>query len=161
MADRGIQIAYTENLADLNPDNLARYDALILYANIDRIEPAQERALLDYVAGGGGFVPIHCASFCFLNSPKFIALVGGQFERHATGDFTTNVVDPNHPITKGLVPFKTWDETYVHHLHNPAGRTVLQTRQRRQRRRTLDLGSPAGPGTRVLYGLRTRCANLG
>ncbi len=128
MADRGIQFTYTEDLANLNPANLARYDALILYANTERIEPAQEQALLDYVERGGGFVPLHCASYCFLNSPKFIALVGAQFQRHGTGDFSTNVADPDHPITKGLIPFKTWDETYVHHLHNPQGRTVLQTR---------------------------------
>ncbi len=128
MADRGIRIEYTEQLADLNPENLAHYDALLIYANIDRIEPAQEQALLDYVERGGGFVPLHCASFCFLNSPRYIALVGAQFERHGTGEFTTTVVEPEHPITRGLVPFKTWDETYVHRAHNPAGRTVLQTR---------------------------------
>ena len=33
----------------------------------------------DYVESGHGLVPIHCASFCFLNSPKYIALIGGQF----------------------------------------------------------------------------------
>ncbi len=128
MADRGIKIDYTEQVADLNRNKLARYDALVVYANIERIEPEQEAALLDYVNGGGGFVPIHCASFCFLNSPRYIALVGAQFERHGTGDFTTNVADPDHPITRGLEPFETWDETYVHRQHNSEGRTVLQTR---------------------------------
>jgi len=58
MAARGIQIDYTENLADLAANRLAAYAALVIYANIDRIEPAQEQALLDYVAGGGGFVPL-------------------------------------------------------------------------------------------------------
>ena len=33
--------------------------------NIDRIEKDQEQALLDYVAQGGGFVPLHCATYCF------------------------------------------------------------------------------------------------
>jgi putative membrane-bound dehydrogenase-like protein len=128
MAGRGIDITYTENPSELNPETLARYDALIVYANIDAIAPAQEKALLDYVDGGGGFVPIHCASFCFQNSPATIALVGAQFLRHGTGEFDTKVVDPDHPITKGLEPFRTWDETYVHTKHNPTGRRVLQTR---------------------------------
>ena len=129
MQSRGIDITYTENLDDLNPEKLARYDALILYANIDVLPKAQETALLDYVNNGGGFVPLHCASFCFRNSPEFVALVGAQFKRHGTGEFETKTVDAKHPITNGLEPFKTWDETYVHTLHNEKDRHVLQTRQ--------------------------------
>lgn len=126
---RGIDLTYTENVADLNANKLRNYDALLIYANIERIEPDQERALMDYVTGGGGFVPVHCASYCFLNSPAYIALVGAQFRRHGTVEFETRVVDPEHPIMKGFQPFRTWDETYVHHRHNTESRNVLQTRQ--------------------------------
>ena len=80
------------------------------------------------MASGGGFVPLHCASFCFLNSPEYIALVGAQFQKHGTGEFETTVVAPDHPIIKGLEPFRTWDETYVHTKHNTKDRHVLQTR---------------------------------
>ena len=100
----------------------------MIYANIDAISPEQEKALLDYVEEGGGFVPLHCASYCFLNSPKYIALVGAQFQRHGTGEFDTKVVDPSHPIMKGFEPFRTWDETYVHTKHNEKDRHVLQVR---------------------------------
>lgn len=128
LADRGIKVTYTENPGDLNPTTLAKHDALLLFANIDRIEPEQEKALLDYVEGGGGFVPLHCASFCFRNAPAVVALMGAQFQRHGTGEFDTRTVDANHPITKGLASFRTWDETYVHTLHNEKDRHVLQTR---------------------------------
>jgi len=128
LAGRGIDVTYTEKLSDLNPETLARYDALLIYANITRIGPEQEKALLDYVAGGGGFVPVHCASYCFLNSPKYIALVGAQFQRHGTGEFDTKIVDPTHSIMSGFVPFRTWDETYVHTKHNDKDRHLLQTR---------------------------------
>jgi uncharacterized protein len=128
MAGRGIKVTYSEKPDDLNAANLARYDALVIYANIERITAEQEKALLDYVASGGGFVPLHCASYCFLNSPKYIALVGAQFWRHGTGDFDTRIVDPSHPIMKGFEPFRTWDETYVHHKHNDKDRHVLQVR---------------------------------
>ena len=100
----------------------------MIYANITEISPDQEKALLDYVDRGGGFVPVHCASYCFLNSPKYIALVGAQFQRHGTGEFDTKIVDPSHPIMKGFVPFRTWDETYVHTKHNDKDRHLLQTR---------------------------------
>ena len=73
-------------------------------------------------------MPIHCASYCFLNSPAYVELVGAQFLRHGAGEFDTKVVDAEHPIMKGLEPFRTWDETYVHHKHNEKGRTVLQVR---------------------------------
>jgi uncharacterized protein len=54
MHDRGIEVAYTENIRDLNPGTLKNYDALIVYANIDTIAPDQAKALMDYVEGGGG-----------------------------------------------------------------------------------------------------------
>ncbi len=127
--DRGIDITYTEKLSDLNRDTLAAYDALLIYANTERITPDSEQALLDYVTGGRGLVVLHCGSYCFLNSPKYIALVGGQFKSHGTGEFNTETIDADHPITKDLPPFRTWDETYVHDKHNERDRTVLQTRR--------------------------------
>ncbi len=127
-ADRGIRMVYTDALQDLNSKNLANYDAVVLYANIDSIDPREERALLDYVAGGGGFVPLHCASFCFRNSDPLVALMGGQFQRHSTGVFRTTIENTDHPIMRGFGGFESWDETYVHHLHNEKNRTVLSYR---------------------------------
>ncbi len=128
LADRGIRLVYTESMPDLNAENLAGYDALLLYANIDTIEPAQEAALLDYVAGGGGFVPLHCATYCFRNSDQLVALMGAQFQRHGVGVFRTTIAQTDHPIMDGFGGFESWDETYVHHLHNEKDRTVLAYR---------------------------------
>ncbi|MGC1273357.1 MAG: PVC-type heme-binding CxxCH protein [Planctomycetaceae bacterium] len=128
LANRGIDVTYTEDVADLNRDFLARFDALLIYANIERIAPEQEQALVGYVEDGGGFVPVHSASFCFQNSPDYIALVGGQFKSHGTGEFETKVVAPEHPVMKDLQSFATWDETYVHDKHNDENRMVLQVR---------------------------------
>ena len=91
LAKRGIRLVYTEKMSDLNADNLATYDALLVFANIDSIAPPQEKALLDYVNDGGGFVPIHCATYCFRNSDAVVALMGGQFKRHGTGVFRVAV----------------------------------------------------------------------
>jgi type 1 glutamine amidotransferase len=127
LAPDGIDIAYTADPNDLNPANLAKYDALMIYANHTTITPDQEKALLDFVAGGKGFLPIHSASFCFQNSPAYIELVGAQFQRHGTGEFTAEIVKPDHPVMAGITPFQAWDETYVHTKHNP-DRTVLMER---------------------------------
>lgn len=114
LSKEGISFTYTDNPDDLNEENLDKYDALMIYANHEQITPSQEKALLDYVEKGRGFIPIHCASFCFQNSPKYIDLVGGQFKSHKTDSFTTAIIDKAHPVMEKVKEFITWDETYVH-----------------------------------------------
>lgn len=125
---RGIQIVYTEDIESLTLDNLRLYDALMIYANIDAIEPQQEQALYDYVNGGGGLVALHSASYCFRNSERYIALVGAQYKSHGAGKFRTRIAAPDHPVMQGFSGFESEDETYVHDKHNTAGRTVLEYR---------------------------------
>lgn len=124
----GMAATYTENLADLNDANLAKYDVLAVYANITKIEPAQEKAVLDYVNAGHGFAPIHCASACFGNSKAMIGLMGGRFAHHKTGVFAPVIVNRMHPVMRGFKGYETWDETYVHDQHNEKGRTILAVR---------------------------------
>lgn len=128
MKQHGISLVYTDNLDDLNLPNLRKYDALLLFANIDTIEAPQAKSLLDYVNGGGGFVPLHCATYCFRNADEVVALMGGQFQRHGTGVFRTELAHTDHPIMRNFGGFESWDETYVHHLHNETNRTVLAYR---------------------------------
>ena len=75
-AARGIELTYTASLADLNPLTLGGYDGLMVFANHTRIAADQEKALLDFVAADKGFVPVHCASYCFLNLQAYVELVG-------------------------------------------------------------------------------------
>lgn len=129
LRSRGIAVEYTESMAVLEPETLNQYDALVIYANTTEINPAQEKALLDYVRSGHGFVPLHCASYCFLNSPAYIAMVGAQFQRHGGQEFVTRIAEPDHPIMKNYDGFRSWDETYIHTKHNPQGRLVLEYRE--------------------------------
>src|SRR5439155_24245732 len=110
------------------PARLAGFDSLAIYANHTRISPDQEKAILDFVAAGGGFVALHCASYCFTNSPKYIALVGAQFQSHGTGVFKEAIVNTDHPVMRGLSPIESWDETYVHTRQN-TNRVVLAERR--------------------------------
>ncbi len=110
----GINITYTTNLDDLNQATLSKYDGLMLYANYDTISKSQEQALLQFVKEGKGFIPVHCASWCFRNSDEYVKMVGGQFSTHKTDTFKMVVVDKKHPVMKGVNAFTTWDETYVH-----------------------------------------------
>lgn len=128
MKERGIALEYSGDPNSLNDTSLSKYDCLIVYANIDRISESQAKALIKYVEGGGGFVPLHCASYCFRNSDEVVALIGAQFQRHGTGVFRTTNADSGHEIMKGYEGFESWDETYVHTLHNEENRTVLEYR---------------------------------
>ncbi len=129
MAKRGIDLVYTDKVEMLTPKILTSYDGVLIYANTTKISPEQEQALLDFVEQGKGLIPIHCASYCFLNSPKYIDLVGAQFKSHGTGTFRTTIAAPDHPLMKGFKGFESWDETYVHTRHNDKNRTVLEYRE--------------------------------
>ena len=126
---RGIQIEYTEDMDVLSDERLKSFDGLMVYANIDKISKDQEDALLRFVESGKGFIPIHCATFCFRNSEAYVALCGAQFKSHGGEEFETATVAPDHPIMKGFSSFHSWDETYVHTKHNEKNRTVLEVRR--------------------------------
>jgi putative membrane-bound dehydrogenase-like protein len=107
---------------------LGNFDALLLYANHPRLTAKQWDNLKSYVRNGGGFVPVHCASWCFSNVPEFDQLVGGRFKSHQAGTFTARVIKPKHPALNDVKEFNAWDETYFHNKHNEKNRTVLMVR---------------------------------
>ncbi|QJW89533.1 dehydrogenase [Spirosoma taeanense] len=128
LGNKGINITYTDRLEDLNLDNLNKYDGLLIFANWDSIPKPQEKALLDYVASGKGLIPVHCASYCFRNSPEYVdKVVGGQFWRHRMDTIQTRFTQPNSALTAGLESFKAYDETYLH-SHLQADNNVLAVR---------------------------------
>ena len=128
LGPKGINFTYSNKLEDLNPKTLNKYDALMIFANWDSLPAAAEKALLDYVASGKGFLPIHCASYCFRNSKEYVKLVGGQFWRHTMDSIKTQNVQPNHPIMQGLQSFTGYDETYLHSQLQPDN-NVLAVRE--------------------------------
>jgi putative membrane-bound dehydrogenase-like protein len=123
----GINMSYTVDLNDLNPENLKKYDGLIIYANHDSLSPNQESAMKAFVEGGKGLIPLHSASGCFRNSAWYIKTIGGQFASHKTGSFKNIILKPEHQVMEGITAFQTWDETYVHKNLNP-DKTVLGER---------------------------------
>ncbi|MDA0749624.1 MAG: ThuA domain-containing protein [Verrucomicrobia bacterium] len=110
-------------------DYLGKFDAVLLYANHAEITSNQWKNLLNFVETGGGFLPIHCASWCFSNEPGFDQLVGGRFAHHRTGVFQPKTVLPDHEAIKDVPALEAWDETYVHVNHNLKDRVVLQVRE--------------------------------
>ena len=110
-------------------DKLFRYDAVLIYANHQTLDRALWKNLKEFVEQGGGFVPVHCASWCFQNILEYDQLVGGRFRSHKTGVFSPKTVAPDHPAIAGVPKLEAWDETYFHNDHNDTDRTVLQVRE--------------------------------
>src|SRR5687767_12467186 len=128
LAQKGIDLFYTDELEDLNTAELDKYHVLMLYNNHTTVTQPQLSALTEFVKDGGGLVVLHCASASFQNSEEFIRLVGAAFLSHGTGTFGVTRTQANHPAIQGVAAFTTWDETYIHTKHNPVGRTVLEVR---------------------------------
>lgn len=131
LGTEGIDLTYIQDPAEaFNANTLANYDAVMMYGNWFQggAMPADQlKALIGYVEGGGGFLPIHCASACYGGSPEFVKLVGGRFKSHTDGVFKVTNVNQNHPIMRSYGGFEAWDETYVHDQHGD-DRVILEKR---------------------------------
>ncbi|MFD1818665.1 putative membrane-bound dehydrogenase domain-containing protein [Pseudarcicella hirudinis] len=125
LGSKGINITYSDKLEDLNTANLNQYDGLLIYANWDTIAPAQEKALTDFVASGKGLIPVHCASYCFRNSPEFVKMVGGQFWRHRMDTIQAEITQPAHSAMLGVKAPRVYDETYLHSQLQPDNNVLM------------------------------------
>ncbi len=119
----------TPEAAFSDAEYLDHFDAVLIYANHIDIKPAHWKNLKAFIENGGGFVPVHCASWCFQNIPEFDQVVGARFDNHRTGIFKAKTILPANGAIKDIPEFSAWDETYVHINHNPKDRTVLQVRE--------------------------------
>ena len=81
---RGVNLSYTDKMADINAANLAQYDALMIYANTDVIAPDQEKAMLDYVRGGKGLAEARSWRECvkvYLQAGEGLAAAHAQTQK--------------------------------------------------------------------------------
>jgi type 1 glutamine amidotransferase len=105
----------------LESANLYAYDVVILhFMNWEKPDPSEKAAenLRSFVAHGGGLVSIHFACGAFQKWAEYPALLGRVYDRTNThdprGPFTVQVVNSNHPITRGMPSeFSTDDELYI------------------------------------------------
>ncbi len=140
----GMQVDVTETPAkDLNAENLAKYDALLLNYREKPEGPPDTRwsnenkkALVDAVHGGKGLFVYHFASSAFVDgdewSKQYEALTAGGWRKQGfhgkRHEFDVTVKDVDHPITRGLAGtyHHSNDELYQNSLV-PKDATVLVT----------------------------------
>lgn len=123
---------------------LQKYDVVLLnyssrwnYADAEQAiwTPAAFAALKQYVEGGGGLVAYHSSFTWGRDIPEYKRLIGavmqpGMSRRAPPDAFMFELVDRDHPITKGLRRFH-WtfvDDMYTNMVFDPAARIrVLAT----------------------------------
>lgn len=98
---------------------LERYDVIAFLIYTKPTIPAEGiENLLNFVKGGKGFFVQHLASASFADSEEFGKLCGLKWVMGTSGHgprsvFKSNIVDKEHPVTKGLDDFDTDDELYA------------------------------------------------
>lgn len=116
-------VTITENpsaaLEDANA--LADFDLIFSDYNGPEWSDLAKRNFESAIASGTGLVVMHAADNAFRGWIEYEKMVGllwregtghGQFQ-----EIEVKIVDPEHPITCGLVDFRTWDELYHRLVH--------------------------------------------
>ena len=127
------EVRVTEEFRGAGPETLAPYDLVVLnYMERNRPElrwgDKTDAALLDYVRSGKGVVVYHFAMAAFNGWTEYEKLSGGNWRpdnghHSAPHNFTVDIKDQEHPITKGLkLSFpQANDELYANLRWQPAG----------------------------------------
>ncbi|MBW3637008.1 MAG: ThuA domain-containing protein [Armatimonadetes bacterium] len=92
------------------------------------IEKEQEKGLLDAVKAGVGLAGWHGGTCdAFRNNTNYQWMTGGQWVAHPGNiiDYTVNISNSEHPITRGLSDFAMKSEQY--YMHTDPGNKVLAT----------------------------------
>ena len=98
---------------------LERYDVIVFLIYTKPTIPVEAlENLLNAVKGGKGFFVQHLASASFAEWEEFGKLCGRKWVMGTSGHgprsvFKSNIVNKEHPITKGLGDFDTDDELYA------------------------------------------------
>jgi hypothetical protein len=111
----GVEVDRTMEPARLT--DLEGYDAVLDYVTISDHAPDEREGLTSFVADGGGYVGVHCASDLTTGveevDPALRELIGGQFVDHPEqATFPVRTFQHVHPVAAGVEDFTVHDEPY-------------------------------------------------
>lgn len=122
---RGIvDVTLTEDLRSLNAQTLRSYDLILNNSFLLEPTPEQLAAFFEFVEQGGSYIALHAGLESFINSPRYVRMMGGRLVGHSPvkpfsvetyeDGFGTERSTPwAHPIARGIPVFETQDEVYV------------------------------------------------
>lgn len=122
----GVVPHVTVDVRALSAENLARVRLLVVLRDgLQRpgadarshrawMTPAQERAVVAFVEGGGGLLNLHNALGLYPEGGPYLDLLGGRYTTHGPLErFRVEVVDPGHPVTRGVGAYFVADEQHA------------------------------------------------
>jgi len=131
LREQGFEVVVSDTLDSYNDTALMKSLSLVVPIwTMGQIAKEQEAGLLNAIQGGVGIAGFHggmCDSF--RNNPQYQWMTGGQWVSHPGGkipSYEVNIVDRNHPITKGIKDFKMTN-TEQYYLHVDPSNNVLAT----------------------------------
>ncbi len=119
--DPRLKVRVLEDPHALASPRLQEWDVVILhFMNWEKPSPGPtaRQNLVRFVAQGKGLMLVHFACGAWQDWPEFKTLAGRVWDpklrgHDPRGQFTVEIADPEHPITKGLAAFETDDELYT------------------------------------------------
>ena len=125
-----IPITFIENDRALTAEALKRFQ-LLVFLKDGMIWPngydqdhakwmteAQQKAIWDFVHNGGGFLALHNSHGIYPPGGLYYKLFGGDYGGHPPPEtFTIRVENKNHPVTRGVEDFDTYDEQHLSKYH--------------------------------------------
>ncbi|MAI69432.1 MAG: glycosyl hydrolase [Rhodopirellula sp.] len=127
------QVDLAEDYEAFTPDNLAKYDCILLNntTHMQFPEASQLNAFLDFISKGKGLAGFHAASDNFGRHPEALALVGGIFNGHpwgAGGTWAFKLDDPANKLNQAFSGKGFWhqDEIYQYKPESYAGPETLR-----------------------------------
>jgi len=117
--DKRFEVRVVEDPAFLESPALNDYDVVVLHF-MDWKRPAPgagaRKTPPAFVQGGKGLFVLHFACGAFDDWPEYGNLTGRVWDKKNThdprGPFEVKIVNPDHPVTKGMASFQADDELY-------------------------------------------------
>jgi type 1 glutamine amidotransferase len=126
LAAENIPVTFIEEVTAFNAAALGQHQLLIILRDgmnwpdgYDKkahiwMTDDQQKAIWDFVEGGGGFLALHNAHGIYPPGGLYYKLFGGDYGGHPKPYvFTVRVEDKNHPVTAGVEDFEIFDEQHM------------------------------------------------
>jgi type 1 glutamine amidotransferase len=116
----------------LTPSALANVSAVVFASTTGNIGIPDLGGFLGWIASGRGFVGIHAASDTYHDEPRFLEMLGNEFDKHGEQSEIEAIVEaPGHPSAAHLGSrYRVFDEIYRFKTNNRRSVTPILTLDR-------------------------------
>ena len=137
------EVKHPDALAMFRPENRASFDVVLFYDMPKDISEQEKKDFVDCLNEGKGMVVWHHAYCSYQDWAEYQNIIGGRYHEKPWTDnqgvdqpastyqhdaqIRVKVVDPEHPVTKGIKDFDILDETYGGGSVNPEVHVLLAT----------------------------------